>query len=72
MDERIGYVVADTWAGRHCHAVDVIGETPKMFRVRFRSQVCARVPAGYVQLLKKDRVMFTKPTWAVGEKMAQE
>lgn len=64
----IAYVVADTWAGRACHAVTVLKEGPKRLRVRFHTTVCARVPAGHEQWLGRDRVFPNPPAWATGEK----
>jgi hypothetical protein len=31
---RVGYLVLNGWAGRSVTAVDVIGETPRKFRIR--------------------------------------
>ena len=34
MSSETKYIVLDTWAGRRYYAVEVVGETPKKFRVR--------------------------------------
>lgn len=34
MNTNAKCIVLDTWAGRRCYAVEVVGETPKKARVR--------------------------------------
>lgn len=56
--EQPGYILIDSWAGRHAVSATLIGETPKRYRIRLEED--ARLPggrnmkAGDVTLIPKD------------------
>lgn len=44
MNDRLGYLVLNTYAGRREYPVLIIGETPKKFRVKILSQTNVILP----------------------------
>ena len=44
---RRGTLTTDSWAGPFAWPVDVLGETPKLYRVRMRGKTC--LPRGWVK-----------------------
>lgn len=64
----LGFIIVDTWAGRSVHAVDILRETEKSYRIRWRSQPCARISVGHVQFIRKQNVRSEAPSWATGER----
>lgn len=63
MTTRRGELLLDGWAGRRAYPVDVIGETPKRYRVRLLEDMPLpgrnqRGAAGDVRLVPKHAVRF--------------
>jgi len=40
------FLVLDSWAGRRFYEVDIIGETPKKFRVKVLNSTGVKLPSG--------------------------
>lgn len=60
---RIGYLGLDGWAGRREHKVEVIGETPKRYRIRAIERTklagrCRWLYAGETALVPKYAIRF--------------
>ena len=53
-------IVTDSWAGRRCYAVEIVGETPKRYRVKVLQDTWLpgnrRLPEGSVTLVPKTAV----------------
>lgn len=69
---REGWLVLDGWAGLTAQRVEIVGETPRMVRIRaiVRTRLAGRsrwLEPGEVALVPWRAVLAERPAWAVDE-----